>query len=65
MSTSKSWRKSRTLWFNALIAALAALEASANLVQAYVPGNIYGWCLMLLVVGNAGLRIVTTQGLTK
>lgn len=59
----KRWWKSRTLWFNAIVAALAALEGSAHLVQPYVPGNIYAWALMLLTVGNAGLRIVTTQGL--
>lgn len=61
----KPWWKSRTLRFNAAVAALAALEASAGLIQPYVPGNVYGWALMLLTVGNAVLRIVTTQGLTK
>ena len=63
--TTKRWWRSRTLWFNALVAALAAAEASANLIQPYVAGNVYGWGLMLLTAGNAVLRIVTTQGLTK
>lgn len=61
----KPWYKSKTLWFNAIIAALAALESSAHLVQPYLPGNAYGYGLMLLTVGNAALRIVTTQGLSK
>ena len=62
---TKPWWKSRTLWFNALVAALAALEMSANLIQPFVPGNVYGYGLCLLTMGNAVLRIVTTQGLGK
>ena len=58
----KAWWKSKTLWFNALVAALAAAEASFSLIQPYVPGNIYGWGLLLLTCGNALLRILTTQG---
>ena len=60
---AKPWWTSKTLWFNALVAALATLEASSGLIQPYVPGNIYGWALMLLTVGNSVLRIVTAQGL--
>lgn len=62
--TTKCWYKSRTLWFNALVAALAALEASAHFIQPYVAGNVYGYGLTLLTVGNAVLRIVSTQGIT-
>lgn len=58
----KPWWKSRTLIFNALVAALAALEANAALIQPYVPGNVYGWGVLLLTAGNAVLRIVTSQG---
>lgn len=65
VTAAKPWWKSKTLRFNALFAALAALEASANLIQPYLPGNVYGYGLLLLTVGNAALRIVTTQGLTK
>lgn len=60
----KPWWHSKTLWFNAVVASLGALEAGANLVQPYVPGNVYGWGLLLLTVGNAILRVVTNQGLT-
>lgn len=65
VTETKPWWKSRTLRFNAALAALAALESSANLIQPYLPGNVYGYGLMLLTVGNAMLRIVTTQGLSK
>lgn len=65
VTVAKPWWKSRTLRFNAIIAALAAAESSANLIQPYLPGNVYGYGLMLLTVGNAMLRIVTTQGLGK
>ena len=59
----KPWWKSKTVWFNAIIAALAALEANARLIQPYIPGNVYGWGLLVLTVGNTFLRIVTTQAL--
>lgn len=65
VTAAKPWWKSKTLWFNAIVAGLTALEASANLIQPYLPGNVYGYGLMLLTVGNGALRIVTTQGLTK
>lgn len=61
---TKLWYQSRTLWFNAIVAGLTALEASAHLIQPYVSGNIYGYGLMALTAGNAMLRIVTTQGVT-
>lgn len=59
----KSWWRSKTLWFNSAVAALGAIEASANLIQPYVPGNVYGWGLLVLTAGNAILRVITNQGL--
>jgi len=61
---TKCWYKSKTLWFNAAIAALAALEASAQVLQPLVPGNVYAYGMMLLSVGNAVLRIVSAERLT-
>ena len=60
----KPWWKSKTLWFNAIVGGLAAAEANFNVIQPYVPGNVYGYGFMALTVGNAVLRIVTTQGVS-
>lgn len=65
MSDVKPWWQSKTIWFNAFIAGLAALEASAHVIQPYVPGNVYGFGLVALTVGNTMLRAVTKQGITK
>lgn len=64
ITQSKPWYQSKTIWFNILVAALAAAEVSASMIQPFVQGNIYGYGLLLLTVGNASLRIITTQGLT-
>lgn len=60
---AKPWWQSRVLWFNAIIAALAALEANVHLIQPYLPGNAYSYGVVLLTIGNAGLRVLTTQAL--
>jgi hypothetical protein len=59
----KAWYLSKTLWVNALIAALATLEASTGLLQPFLPANFYTIVAVGLPVVNAVLRIVTTQGL--
>jgi hypothetical protein len=64
MPNAKPWWQSKTLWFNALIVGLASLQASANLIQPFIPGNVYGWGLLILTVGNAVLRVFTNQALT-
>ena len=64
MTKSKPWWKSKTIRFNAVVAGLAALEANAHMVQPYLPGNVYGWGMMLLICGNAVLRLVTSQGVS-
>lgn len=64
VTDKKPWYQSRTLWFNAAIAGLAALEASASMIQPFVKGNVYGYGLMILTVGNAVLRIISNQGLS-
>ena len=56
--------KSKTLWFNAVIAALAALEPVFGLLQAFLPGNAFAWMTVALTVGNAILRTVTNQPLS-
>jgi len=61
----KAWWKSRVLWFNAIVSGLVALEATFSALQSLLPGNIYAISVTVLAVGNAMLRIVTTQGIGK
>jgi hypothetical protein len=55
--------RSKTMLFNAGMAGLIALEGVFNLLQPYVPGNVFAWASVALTVGNAMLRVVTTQSL--
>ena len=61
----KPWYKSKTLWFNTIVAALVALEASFSILQPLVPANVYAVLSVVLTVGNAALRVITTQALIK
>ncbi|MDD5688490.1 MAG: hypothetical protein PHE88_11745 [Elusimicrobia bacterium] len=55
--------KSKTMWFNAIVASLAAFEGVFNVLQPYVAGNVYAYITIALAVGNAFLRVLTTQAL--
>ena len=57
----KPWWKSRVLRFNAALAVLAALDASTGALQALLPVDTYHLLTVLLAVGNALLRVATTQ----
>jgi len=62
---TKQWWKSKTLWFNVLVAAGAAIEMSISVIQGQFDPQVY-----LIIVGavsgvNVVLRFVSTQGLTK
>ena len=59
----KAWWKSRTLWFNLIMAGLTTAEASTGMLQAVLPANAYGVLCFVLAVGNAMLRIVSSQAL--
>jgi len=61
----KPWWQSKTLWVNAVVAALAALETGTGLLQPFVPANFYVMVAVGLPVVNALLRVVTNQALTK
>jgi len=69
MKTIKLWYsriiKSKTMWFNAIVASLAALEGVFSLLQPHVAGNVYAYLTIALTVGNAALRVVTTQPLNQ
>lgn len=67
MNSIKIWfqraLRSKTIWFNAIIAGLAALEGVFGTLQAFLPGNAYAYITVVLTVGNAILRVLTTQAL--
>lgn len=54
---------SRTMMFNIFIAVMGVGEAAFGFLQPHIPGNVYGWGMALLTIGNAILRTVTTQPL--
>lgn len=62
MAECKHWAKSRTLWVNAVAAALVALEASTGMLQPHLPVNLYTAVAVGLPVINAALRVLTNQG---
>ncbi len=61
----KSWKRSRTLWFNATVASLITFEASLHLLQPFVSADVYGLFALLLAVGNTFLRVITSEGISK
>lgn len=64
MNETKPWYLSKTLWFNAICAALAALEANTGILQPFLPVNFYSALAVSLPIVNAVLRVITTKGLT-
>lgn len=61
----KPWWKSRTLWFNAAVAAFASAELSLGALQALLALDGYQLLTVVLVVGNAVLRAVTSKSLAS
>lgn len=61
---TKRWWRSKTLWFNATVAALAAAEATFAVLQPLLPGKVYPLIVFTLVVGNAVLRVISAKALT-
>jgi hypothetical protein len=62
---SKPWWKSKTLWFNGLVAVGVALEANLGILNGHISTNAY-MALAVLVPGvNIMLRTITSEGLTK
>ncbi len=56
--------RSKTMWFNAIVAGFAALEPVFGMLQSFLPGNVYAYLTVALTVGNAILRVLTTQPLS-
>jgi len=61
---TKRWYQSKTLLFNLAMAILTVLEENSGLIQPYINGNVYAFGLIFLTIGNAILRIITTQGVS-
>jgi len=63
----KAWMiriaKSKTMLFNIFMAVMGVGEATFGILQNYIPGNVYAYGMAILTVGNAILRVVTTQPL--
>lgn len=62
--TCKRWYRSKTLWFNAIVLALAAAETQLKVLEGVLPGGLYAWLAFVLPVGNAALRFITTTAIT-
>jgi hypothetical protein len=61
----KKFYKSKTLWFNVIVTALIALEASLSQLSNIIPANWYGILAVSLAVGNGVLRVISSTALTK
>lgn len=61
MADCKHWSRSRTLWVNAIAAALVALEAGTGMLQPHLPVSLYTAVAVGLPVVNAALRVMTHQ----
>lgn len=60
--SSKRWYASKTLWLNAVIAGMVALEASWGLVQPLLSVNFHSAIAVVLPVLNAVLRVLGSKG---
>lgn len=60
MIESKKIWKSKTVWFNLIMAGLAALEASLSQMVGIIPATYYGIVATVLAIGNALLRVIST-----
>ena len=61
----KHWWKSRTLWLNASVLALAAAETQLQVLQPLMPVNVYAVIAFALPVLNAVLRLRTNSAVTR
>ena len=62
--STKPWWKSKTIRVNVLAAVLIALEAQFNVLQPFLPGNVYAWFTVALTAVNTALRIITVAPVT-
>jgi hypothetical protein len=66
MSTqAKPWYKSKLVWFNAIVAAGAAAEASLHLIADYFDPRVYFGIIMTVSAINVILRFATSSSIGK
>jgi hypothetical protein len=61
----KKWYKSKTLWFNILVAMGTAIETSLTLIQGYFDPRVFLALIGLTAGVNVVLRFLTTTGVSK
>jgi len=57
--------RSKTMWFNLLIALMGAGEAVFGFLQPHISGQVYGYGMAILLIGNTILRVLTTMPLDQ
>ena len=62
---AKKWWKSKTLWFNVLVAVGTAIEASLSVVQGEFDPKVYLAIVGLVAGVNVVLRVISTQELVR
>lgn len=60
-----NYLKSKTIWFSVLIAVGGILEQSQSVVTQFVGPANTGWVMLVISVGVAVLRIITTQPINQ
>ena len=60
----KNWYQSKTLISNAVIA-FGGLAAVLPNLDGVINSSVFGWTMFVVGLANIGLRIITTQGVTK
>jgi len=57
--------RSKTLWFNLIVALMGVGESVFGFLQPHIGSGVYGWGMALLLVGNTVLRVLTTTPLNQ
>ena len=65
IATLKGALKSKTVWWNVLLALLASLEMFAGNLTVLFGQNVAASILMVGAMANLVLRVVTTQALSE
>ncbi len=59
----KTPARSKTVWFNTVLAVVAAIEAHAPVLRPVLGEATYAWLLFGAAIGNVALRAVTREPL--